>query len=292
MNGIRIPDWLVPDSEHAGVVLVRIALTVVAAWIVQRLAFLVVGRLERWLVLATHEQEQAVPRARTLGQIGRNLVTTLVAGWAIVHALEVLGWDVKPLLVGASILGAALGFGAQWLVRDTIAGAFILIENQFAVGDTIEVGGQVGTVEQITLRSTRLRDFQGRVLFVPNGEMKVVINHDRDWRRQLVDVPIAPDQDLDRALQVAAAVAARLNAEGEWRSRLLDPVEVPGIERVGPEGTVLRLQARTRPGADGPLVARELRLRLLQRLTEAGVRSGASREITLAPPAPGGGGPA
>lgn len=285
-----LPSWLIPDSEHAGVTVIRIGLTIVAAWVVQRLAFLVVGRLERWLVVATRQRGEGVQRARTLGQITRNAVTTVVAGWAVVHGLEILGWDVKPLLVGASILGAALGFGAQWLVRDVIAGAFVLIEDQFAVGDTIEVAGQVGTVEEISLRSTQLRDFQGRVLFVPNGEMKVVVNHSRDWRRQLVDVPVGADQDLDRALAAAASVVAAMNAEAEWRARLLDPVEVAGIERVGPEGAMLRVQARTTPGPDGPAVARELRRRLLHALTEAGVRTAPNREITVSPPtAPAGG---
>ncbi len=285
MTSSILPAWLVPDSEHVVAIVVRIGLTIVAAWVAQRLAFLVVGRLERWLVLATRQRGEGVQRARTLGQITRNAVTTVVAGWAVVHALEIFGWDVKPLLVGASILGAALGFGAQWLVRDVIAGAFILIEDQFAVGDAVEVNGQVGTVEELTLRSTQLRDFQGRVLFVPNGEMKMVINHSRDWRRQIVEVPVAPDQDLDRARDVAAAVVARLNAEPEWRSRLLDPAESVGVERVGPEGAILRLLARTSPGPEGPQVARELRHRLLHALGEAGVRAGGNREITLSPPA-------
>ena len=286
MSPSPLPNWLIPDSEHVLVLAIRVTLTVAVAWVVQRLAFVVVGRAERWLVPPAHASPGRLQRARTLGQIVRNLVTTIVIGWAIVHSLDVFGWDVKPLLVGAGILGAALGFGAQWLVRDVIAGAFILIDDQFSVGDTIEVNGQVGTVEALSLRFTRMRDYQGRVLFVPNGEMKMVVNHNRDWRRQIVEVPVAADQDLGPALAAATRLVQEWNADAEWRERLLDPLELAGIERIGPEGASLRMVARTRPGADGPLVARELRLRLLNALAEAGVRLVTSREITNAQSSP------
>ena len=156
---------------------------------------------------------------------------------------------MKPLLVGASILGAALGFGAQSLVRDVIAGTFILIEDQFSVGDAVEVNGTVATVENVTLRSTRLRDYRGRLLFVPNGEMRVVINHSRDWHRSLVDVPIAPDQDLGRALAAAAEAAGVLARDPHLAGRWLDPPQAVGIERVGPDGVTLRIALRTAPGA-------------------------------------------
>src|SRR5262249_12296283 len=173
----HLPGWLAPDPQQIGLVLLRLALTVLAAFLGQRVLFLLVGRGEPWLLEASHSTGHSAQRARTLGQIFRNAVTAATFSWALVHALDILGWDVKPLLVGASILGASLGFGAQFLVRDVIAGTFIFIEDQFVVGDTIEVNGQAATVEAVTLRSTRLRDFQGRELHVPNGEMKIVVNH-------------------------------------------------------------------------------------------------------------------
>src|SRR5262249_60472353 len=145
-----------------------------------------------WLVRAARDTGHGAQRARTIGQILKNAVTAVVVAWAAVHGLDILGWDVKPLLVGASILGAALGFGAQFLVRDVIAGTFIFIEDQFVVGDTIEVNGQPATVEAVTLRSTRLRDFQGRELHVPNGEMKVVVNHSRGWNRGAGELAVGP----------------------------------------------------------------------------------------------------
>lgn len=278
------PPWLAPDSEHIGILIARILLTIASAWVVQRLAFLLVWRAERWVVEATHGGAHGTQRARTLGQIARHAATTIVSVWAALHILEILGWDVKPLLVGASILGAALGFGAQFLVRDLIAGAFILVEDQFGVGDSVEINGQIATVEALTLRSTRLRDFQGRTMFVPNGEMKIVVNHSRGWLRQIVDIPISADQQPDRALAITGSVASAMASEPDWTGRLLDGIEVPGIERVGPEGTIVRMILRTTPGPDGPAAARELRRRVLHALAEAGVRTGASREITVMSP--------
>ncbi len=267
-----LPAWLVPDPEKFGTVLVRLALTVLAAWLLQRLGFLLVRRAERWLVRAAGDRPAGRQRARTLGQTTRHLVTTVVAAGAALHALDVLGWDVKPLLVGASILGAALGFGAQSLVRDVIAGAFILIEDQYSVGDAIEVGTTVATVEEVTLRSTRLRDFQGRLLFVPNGEMRMVINHSRDWRRALVDIPLAANQDFTRALAAADAMVAEFAAAPEWRGRLLDSPQVLGLERAGHDGVTLRVAVRTAPGAPAIEAAREARRRLLEHLRGADVR--------------------
>ena len=283
------PTWILPDTEHLGIMLGRLVLTAVAAWVAQRLLFLLVKRGEQWLVRATHDTGHGVQRARTVGQLLRNGVTAVVVGWACVHSLEILGWDVKPLLVGASILGAALGFGAQFLVRDIIAGMFIFIEDQFVVGDTIEVNGQAATVEAVTLRSTRLRDFHGRELHVPNGEMKVVVNHSRGWNRAVVDLPVAAGQDLAVALHLAESVVAELNGDPKWRALLVEPFEVMGFERAGADGAVLRAVGRALPGGDAAKLSRELRLRLLQRWKGAGIRMAAElsplRRIEPEPPA-------
>jgi moderate conductance mechanosensitive channel len=267
------PEWMVPDAEHLGVMVVRVLLTLAAAWVVQRVFFLLVRRGERWLIRAADDKRHGEQRAKTVGQLFRNAVTAIIVAWAVVHSLEILGWDLKPFLVGASIIGAALGFGAQFLVRDVIAGAFIFIEDQFAVGDTIEVNGQPATVEAVTLRATRLRDYHGRELHVPNGEMKILINHSRGWSRAVVDVALAPGQDLARALHAAESVANEVNGDERWRALLVEPIEVIGFERVGPDGVVLRAVARANPGGDAARLSRELRLRLLQRWQQEGIRT-------------------
>src|SRR5207244_7247921 len=177
-------------------------------------------------------------------QIFRRLTTTVVFAGAILQSLAVLGWNVAPLLAGAGIVGVALGFGAQTMVRDLIAGLFILAENQFLVGDVIEIDGKPAAVESLSLRSTTLRDFNGYVHFVPNGELKTVTNRSRGWTRLAVDVPVGSDQNLERALEACRRVVDAMNADPEWRPRLLDPIELWGVESLtGPEAQ-LRIVVR------------------------------------------------
>ena len=280
-----LPHWLVADPEKFGVTLIRLAITLGVALVLQRLGFLLVRRAERWLARAPKDRG----RAHTLAQTTRHLITTAVGLGALIHGLGVLGWDVRPFLVGASILGAALGFGAQWLVRDVIAGVFILIEDQFAVGDAIEVNNVVATVEDVTLRSTRLRDFQGRLMFVPNGEMRVVVNHGRDWHRSVIDVPLAPNQDANRALEVAEGSLQSLAADEKLKPWLLEPPQLLGIDRVAAEGPVLRVALRTPPGSAAAVAAREGRRVLLADLLAAGIRTaGIENRWTRAPEPPPG----
>jgi small conductance mechanosensitive channel len=180
-------------------------------------------------------------------------------------------------------VGVALGFGAQTLVRDVIAGLFILGENQFSVGDVIEIDGKPAAVEGLSLRSTTLRDFNGYVHFVPNGELKTVTNRSRGWTRLAVDVPVGGDQSLERALDVCRRVVDGMNADPEWKARLLDPVELWGVESLtGPEASI-RIVVRARPGSDAAEAARELRYRAHRALTEATVRTALSREIAITP---------
>jgi small conductance mechanosensitive channel len=123
----------------------------------------------------------------------------------------------------------------------------------------------------VSLRSTRLRDFRGRELHVPNGEMKIVVNHSRGWNRAVVDMTVAPGQDLARVLAVTEQLVTEFNADAKWRALLVEPFAVMGIERIGPDGALLRMTARARPGGDAALLAREARLRLLQRWQDEGI---------------------
>ena len=277
---------MLPESEKLAEMSLSLALTLLAAFIAQRLLFLVVGRIEHVVRRAGNHAAAAEQRAKTLGQVLRNMITTIVASAALIHALEIFGWDVKPILAGAGILGVALGFGAQTLVRDLIAGFFILAEDQFSVGDLIEIDGKPATVEAITLRSTTLRDFNGFVHYVPNGEMKVVTNRSRGWQRIAVDVPVATTANVDDALTVCRKVVDAMNVDPRWRERLLDPIDVWGIESLGPSETVIRIVVRARPGPDAPEASRELRLRLHDALVAAGHRYRSTREIVIAPEEP------
>jgi small conductance mechanosensitive channel len=273
-----------PEPEKLFEIGVRVAFTLLAAFVVQRGLFLVVGRVERFVGRAGHGAVRAEQRARTLGQIFRNLCTVLVGSAALLHVLAIFGWDIRPLLAGAGILGVALGFGAQTLVRDVIAGFFILAENQYSVGDLIEANGKAATVEAITVRCTVLRDFNGFVHFVPNGEMKVVTNRSRGWNRLAVDMVVAPDQNLDRAIAACRAVVQEMNADPLWKERLLDPVDLWGVESVSSQEVQIRMVVRARPGADAPEASRELRRRVHRALNEVGIRVSPSRDVILTGP--------
>lgn len=275
------PAPLFPSTEQMLWLGTRLAITIAVAFLFQRLLFLLVTRLERFLVRVGDRSEHAAQRAETLGQILRSAITVVVSGAALIHALGLFGWDVKPLLAGAGVLGLALGFGAQTLVRDTISGVFILAEDQFAVGDLIEVNGKPATVEAMSLRFTRLRDFNGFVHFVPNGEMKIVTNRSRGWQRLAVDVPVGTDQDVERAIEVCRGVVERMNADPAWRSRLMDPVDLWGIESLSASEALIRIVLRAKPGPDAPEASRHLRRQVHRALAEAGIRFSPSREITL-----------
>src|SRR5580765_8009858 len=175
----------------------------------------------------------------------RNLIPVLVIGGVVIRILAIFGWNVEPLLAGAGILGVALGFGAQSMVKDIISGVFIIAEDQFGVGDLVEVQRRIATVQDLTVRSTTLRDFNGYLVFVPNGEMRIVVNRSRGWSRLAVDVPVPAGQDLDKALKLCSQVADAMNAEPEWRGRLLDDIDVWGVETLGPADAVIRLVVRS-----------------------------------------------
>ena len=274
---------LIPESETLAEMGIRLALTLGGAFLLMQVAWLLVGRLRHWMVRAGHERPGSAQRAQTVAQTLRSLATAVIWAGAFVHALDIFGWDVKPLLAGAGILGVALGFGAQTLVRDLIAGYFILIENQFAVGDLVEVEGQPSLVEEVSLRSTRLRGFNGFVHYVPNGEFKTVTNRSRDWNRLTVDVPVGANEDLGEALRLCRGVVDGLNADPAWRERLIEPAELWGVESLVGAEAQLRMVVRSRPGADAFLVARELRLRSHEALVAGNIRTGTNREITITP---------
>lgn len=260
---------MLPPPERLLDVGLRIGAALIFAFLAQRLLFLVWGRVAKFLIRTADDERIATQRINTLTYVIRNAITIVVAVFAIIYVLELIGWDVKPLLAGAGIVGVALGFGAQTLVRDGIAGIFILSENQFGVGDIIEVNGRVATVEAIRMRATRLRDFQGYVYFVPNGEFKMVVNRSRGWNRLAVDVRVNAGQDLDRALETCREAARQMSADPAWQDRLLEAVQVLGVERLGADATI-RLAVRTRPGSHAADAARELRRRLHDALAEAG----------------------
>jgi small conductance mechanosensitive channel len=202
---------------------------------------------------------RAEQRMEALASVLRSLITAAVYAIAIFMILGELGIELGPLLAGAGIIGVALGFGSQTLVRDFLSGMFILIEDQFGVGDIVNLDGETsGTVEAVSLRTTRLRAVDGTVWHVPNGEIRRVGNQSQHWSRSLIDVEVAYDTDIEHAQSVIAQVAEELAAED---TNILEPPEVWGVEALTASGVMIRLVVKTRP-SEQYSVSRELRRRL------------------------------
>jgi moderate conductance mechanosensitive channel len=265
------PFHVLPEPQKLLEIAERIGITVVVAFVIQRLLFLLWGRLAKLAAPRSGDDYASSRRVKTITRVLRNLTTFLVTAFAAIHVLEIMGWDVMPLFAGAGLLGVALGFGAQTLVRDWIAGVFILVENQFDVGDIIELNGRAATVEELKFRSTRLRDANGYVHFVPNGEMKVVTNRSRGWNLLTVDVSVRAGEDLERALDVCREVTSAMSSDAVWKDRMLEPARLWGVERIGADA-VIRMVVKGLPGAPTAEAARELRRRVHGALNQAGVR--------------------
>jgi len=214
--------------------------------------------------------ERREARAHTLGSVLGSIVSTVVWVMALFAVFGVLDINLGPLIAGAGIAGIAIGFGAQSLVKDIVSGIFMLAEDQYGVGDIVDLGEASGTVEKVSIRSTRLRDVFGVVWYVPNGQILRVANKSQEWARALLDITVAYDTDVAAAEEVIRQVAEAVAAEPAWQGDVLEPPEVWGIESFGPDGVAIRLVIKTRPATQFNLM-RELRGRLKSALDEAGV---------------------
>ena len=217
--------------------------------------------------------ERRRQRTETLGSVLRSIASFAVGAVAGSMVLAELGLDLTPLLASAGIVGVALGFGAQNLVRDVISGMFMLLEDQYGVGDVIDVGAAVGSVEAVTLRTTRLRDLDGTVWHVRNGEITRVGNRSQGWSRVLLDVPVAADTDLLEARAVVLEVAEDLATDEAWAPRVLGEPEVWGLEKAQAGGLLLRVAMTVAP-AERWTVERELRERLVTAFAQRGIALG------------------
>jgi small conductance mechanosensitive channel len=209
-------------------------------------------------------------RARTLARILRQVVTIVIWTLATVTILGELGVAIGPIVAGAGIAGLAVGFGAQSLVKDVISGFFMLLENQFRLGDVVSLAGATGVVEAINLRTTVIRDGEGKVHIVPNGDISVVTNHTRGWSRALVDVPVAYREDTDKCYAILRQVGAEIEKDPVFGGRLLGPFEYPGVEKLDESSVLLRVMVRTKPHEQW-VVARELRRRIKNAFDENGI---------------------
>ena len=213
---------------------------------------------------------RTVQRAETIGTLLASATSFIVWGMAGLMVLGELGINLGPLVAGAGIAGIALGFGAQNLVRDFFSGIFILIEDQYGVGDVIDVGPATGTVEGISLRTTRLRDVEGNVWHIPNGEIARVANKSQEWSRALLDIQVSYETPTDEAVRVIERVAEGLADDPEWSACILSTPEVWGVEELAADGVTIRLVVQTQPLTQWK-VARELRARIKREFDAEGI---------------------
>ncbi|HQL47409.1 MAG TPA: mechanosensitive ion channel family protein [Holophaga sp.] len=212
---------------------------------------------------------EAERRADTLASVLNHVAWVVVAVFFVLTSLQEFGINVGPLIAGAGIAGVALGFGAQSLVKDWISGFFLLMENQFGVGDIISVDDKhAGVVERMTLRITQLRDTEGRAHYIPNGSMVRVVVMSKEFARALVDVDVAYDADLDAAMELLKTEGARLVQD--LPESALEPTEVLGVNQLGGSGITIRTLTKTAPGKQWE-VAREFRRRIVLAFREAGI---------------------
>jgi small conductance mechanosensitive channel len=232
-----------------------------------------------------HNPERRRQRSETIGSVLRSAASVLVLGTAGLMILSELGVQLGPLMASAGIAGVAIGFGARSLVADVLSGLFMLLEDQYGVGDTIDVGEASGTVVEIGLRVTTLRGADGELWYVRNGEIKRVGNLSQGWSTATVDLTLAADADLEQVRKVVTAVGEEMSETPPWNEMLWEPVEVPGLESLGAESMVVRATAKTQPG-QSEKVERELRWRLKAALDAAGIRQHAAPAPASTPAAP------
>jgi moderate conductance mechanosensitive channel len=214
--------------------------------------------------------ERHALRARTLGSLARSVTTAVIGVVTMVMILDILGYPIGPLLASAGIAGVALGFGAQNLVKDFLAGVMMLLEDQYGVGDVIDMGEATGTVEAVGLRVTRLRGVDGTVWYVRNGEVIRIGNSSQDWARAVIDVGVGYAEDPARIRDLLAEVSHEVAEHPEWRDLILEEPEVWGVENLGDDAVVVRLVVKTRP-LEQWRVARRLREKIKTRFDAEGI---------------------
>ena len=214
--------------------------------------------------------QRRAQRARTMGSVLRSIVSIVIMGMAFFSVLGQLGLNLTPVLASATVIGAAVGFGAQNIVKDFLAGLFMLLEDQFGVGDVIDVGSAKGTVEAVTLRVTRMRDVDGVVWYVPNGEIKKVGNESQNWGRSVLDIPVDIHEDVEKVKEILQRTADELAAAGDWQNVILEDPSVWGVQALAGDALIVRIVLKTAPGKQAE-VSRELRERVKKAFDEAGV---------------------
>lgn len=239
MENNVIPDFLQPSKE-----LLHVTVILVLAWLLMRLSRKLL-RLFRDYMNARAASAEETRRIETLARVFRytsGVIISLVAGMLV---LSELGISIAPILGAAGVVGLAVGFGAQSLIKDYFNGFFLLLENQLRQGDVVEVGDKSGMVEDVTLRYVCLRDYEGNVHYIPNGMITTVTNKSRDYAYAVIDVSVAYRENVDEVCEVMRAVGAELRASEAFAAKILDAIEIAGVQDWGDSAVILRCRFKT-----------------------------------------------
>jgi moderate conductance mechanosensitive channel len=292
-------DWLLPaqwslpgDRElpwyvaTPGAIVIIVVIGLVFRWLVKRAIDRLVRRASAGVVpgaiagtkagavladLRPGAGERRKQRAETMGSVLKSVASGLIIAIVIVMVLDQVGVNIAPIIASAGIVGVALGFGAQNLVKDFLSGIFMILEDQYGVGDSVDLGEAIGTVEAVGLRVTRLRDVDGTVWYVRNGEILRVGNQSQNWARTVLDITVAYDSDLDQVQQLLQEEATAMYEDEKYHDIIIEAPEVWGVERFDKDGAVVRVVLKTAPLQQWP-VARALRQRIKARFDAAGIR--------------------
>jgi small conductance mechanosensitive channel len=260
VQGIRIP--------------LRLGLVGLGTYMLVRLSYALIDRftaaLARNRLLTPDADRRMQLRVSTISGVTRGVATVSWIGIGILVGLSAIGVDIGPLLAGAGIIGLAVSLASQNLIKDAINGFFIILEDQYAVGDVITVKDIGGFVENMNLRITQLRDPEGRLITIPNGEVQVVANHSNGWSRADLNIPVAYYHDIDKALQLVRDVAQQMSKDEFWREHILDKPDILGVDDFGNRGMMIRVWIKTQPLKQWD-VGREFRRRMKVAFDEAGM---------------------
>ena len=284
----KLPDGLAYDSLIAvpGRILLIIVIGLAFRWFINRAVDRLVHRAARGnmpgfiadsragefldgLKPANHARRQQ--RTETMGSLLKSVSTGMILAVVVVTSLSTVHIDIAPIIASAGIVGVALGFGAQNLVKDFLSGIFMILEDQYGVGDTVDLGEATGTVEAVSLRVTRLRDVNGTVWYVRNGEILRVGNQSQNWARTVLDVTVSYDADLDTVQKILQDVATTTYENEQFHDVIIEAPEVWGVERFDKDGVVVRVVLKTAP-AQQWLVARAMRQRIKAEFDRAGIK--------------------
>ncbi|HQE79431.1 MAG TPA: mechanosensitive ion channel family protein [Syntrophorhabdaceae bacterium] len=258
----RAIEWLLTNGLH-------ILIVIILAWLSLKLTKKVSERFLNFIIRQKDDVEFQ-KRTHTLGTIIRYVLIFTIIAIASMTVLKELGINIGPILAAAGIVGLAVGFGAQSLVKDVISGFFIILEDQIRVGDVVEIAGKSGLVEKINLKTTVLRDMAGNVHCVPNGLIQVVTNMTKEYSRYVFDIGIAYKEDVDRVIEVIKEIDEDMRNDPDFKNDIIEPIEILGLDQFASSSVIIKARTTTLPIKQWR-VGREFNKRLKKRFDELGI---------------------